>query len=217
MSRPGSREAAFIGKITAGATHEIRNVLAIIKESAGLIDDLMQASVTRGPLDGDRVFKATQRIDAQVARGAELITSLNRLAHSLDRERQVIDFDEEIRQVVFLSQRFARRKSQTVAALPGEGSPALTANSLAVQMALFAVLELCMEVLPEGAAVEARARAEGTRPCVEVTSKLDGLPAAVPASGADWERARSQVGDVGASLEATGAGNTVLLSFSSEG
>ena len=59
MSTSGSREAAFIGKITASATHEIRNVLAIVKESAGLIDDLMQAAVTRGPLDGDRVLKAT--------------------------------------------------------------------------------------------------------------------------------------------------------------
>lgn len=42
MSTSGSREAAFIGKITASAMHEIRNVSAIVKKSAGLIDDLIR-------------------------------------------------------------------------------------------------------------------------------------------------------------------------------
>ena len=46
MSTTENREAAFIGLITAGATHELRNVLAIVKESTGLIADIVDSGVT---------------------------------------------------------------------------------------------------------------------------------------------------------------------------
>lgn len=216
MSTSGNREAAFIGKIAASATHEIRNVLAIVKESAGLIDDLMRASITRGPVDGDRIFKAIKRIDAQVARGAEIITGLNRLAHSLDREGESIHLDEEIRRVVLLSQRFARRKSQGVEALPAAEPPAFTASSLAVQMALFAVLELCMLELPEGAVVEVRAGATGSRACAEVRATVDSTDIPMPTVGEAWERTESQVRELGAALEVAGSGSALLLSFGSQ-
>jgi signal transduction histidine kinase len=217
MSRSGSPEAAFIGKITASATHEIRNVLAIVKESAGLIDDLLQASVTRGPLDGDRVFKATQRIDAQVARGAELITSLNRFAHSMDHDRQSIDLCEEVRHVVFLSQRFARKKMQTVLAEPSGGPPGFTANSLAVQMALFACVELLMEELPEGAAIEVRGCGAQRRPAVEMWGVMNDVPVPIAPAGEAWDRTRARIQELGAALEATEAKGGVLLVFGSEG
>jgi signal transduction histidine kinase len=213
MSKSGSREAAFIGKITASATHEIRNVLAIVKESAGLIDDLMQAAVTRGPLDGDRVLKATNRIDVQVARGADIITGLNRFAHSLDHDHQGIDLDEEVRQVVFLTQRFARRKNQKVVALPGAGTPAFSANSLTVQMALFAALELCMEELPEGATFEVRAGATGTRPGAELTARMEDMVIPPPTVGPAWDRQRALVQELGAALDVTGS--KLILLFGS--
>ena len=38
------REVAFLGRITAAFTHEMKNVLAIIKESAGLMEDLLALS-----------------------------------------------------------------------------------------------------------------------------------------------------------------------------
>lgn len=217
MSTSGSREAAFIGKITASATHEIRNVLAIVKESAGLIDDLMQAAAPRGPLDGDRVFKATHRIDAQVARGAEIITSLNRFAHSLDHDRQAIDLDEEIRHVVFLCQRFARKKVQTVTTGPGSGTPGFTASSLAVQMALFGGLELLMDALPEGAVIHVRAATSGGRPAAEMTAGLNDTAVPIPAAGAEWERTQALVQDLGAALDATEANGALLLTFGGEG
>jgi len=217
MSTSGSREAVFIGKITASATHEIRNVLAIVKESAGLIDDLMRMAAERGPLDGARVLKATQRIDAQVARGAELITSLNRFAHSLDRDRQAIDLGEEIRQVVFLSQRFARMKSQTVLASSGAEPRGLVANSLAVQMALFAVMELLMEELPDGAAIEVRPATADGQPAAEMTAMLNDVAMATPGAGAAWERTRNLVQDLGAALEVTESGRGLMLLFRGEG
>ncbi len=158
MQTPGRREAEFIGRITASATHELRNVLAIVKESAGLISDLVRAFPTGSAApNADRLLKAAGRIDAQVTRGADIVTHLNRFAHSMDEDVRRIDLDEEVRQVAFLSQRLARAKSQAVQATHADEPVWLTGNSLHVQMALHAAVAFCLEYLAEGTALEVRA------------------------------------------------------------
>ena len=78
MGVPEDRDAAFVAKITAGATHEIRNVLAIIKESAGLVTDVIHSLGGRPLSNPDKVVRAVGRIDAQVSRGAALLAEARR-------------------------------------------------------------------------------------------------------------------------------------------
>jgi signal transduction histidine kinase len=111
-------EAAFLAGMTASATHEVRNVLAIIKESAGLIEDMLLLRSKKGTLDGEKVTRAVHRIDAQVKRGAELLTNLNRLSHSLDQDMATVDLHREVEQIVFLCDRLARRKGQKLRVSP---------------------------------------------------------------------------------------------------
>ncbi len=44
MKKNITDEAAFFGKINAGISHDINNILAIIRESSGLLTDLMEFS-----------------------------------------------------------------------------------------------------------------------------------------------------------------------------
>ena len=48
MKQRNEKELEFFGKITAGITHEMKNVLAIIKKSAGLMEDIMSLSAEVG-------------------------------------------------------------------------------------------------------------------------------------------------------------------------
>ena len=96
-------------------------MLAIIKESAGLVEDLVQMYGTRGNLDREKVDRALERIDLQVKRGADLLTTLNRLAHTLDQDLSPVELNQEVEQLVRLSQRFARQKDQQVVAEGGAG------------------------------------------------------------------------------------------------
>jgi signal transduction histidine kinase len=144
-------EAAFLAAMTASATHEVRNVLAIIKESAGLIQDLAELSNTRGSLDQDKVRRAVDRIEAQVRRGADILTNLNRLAHTLDESTSTVDLTEEVEQLVFLSQRFARKKGLLVEVGSSSGPCLHATDPLLLHMGLFAAMECCVAELPEGA------------------------------------------------------------------
>ena len=55
------QETAFIGKITAGVTHEFMNVLSTIKEASGLMEDLL-AEISAGRSLDDLDKKTLRRI-----------------------------------------------------------------------------------------------------------------------------------------------------------
>lgn len=154
MAEPGRADVAvFLGRLTAGATHELRNVLAIVKESAGLVEDLLAVGEAGGS-SADRVTLALGRIEAQVGRGAALLTSLNRVAHGLDRSREEVVLGEAIGHAALLCQRFARERSRGLEAQVCGEDVTVTASAMAVYMALVAGMEWGLEAVPEGAVVE---------------------------------------------------------------
>jgi hypothetical protein len=205
METSGGREAEFIGTITASETHEIRNVLAIVKESAGLIEDLVRASATgAGAPSRERILKATTRIDAQVARGAEIVTRLNRFAHSMDERNGRVDLADAVREVAFHSQRLARARCQTVEAA-ANGSVWLTGNALHVQMALYAAVAFCLGDLPDGAALTLRAEGTGGGAAADLAgSAQPGEALTSPARAPGWARLEAQLADLGIGLEVNG-------------
>ena len=83
MEIPELETTAFLGRTTAGVTHELQNVLAIIKESSGLMRDLIFLSDETSDHSRDRFQRSFQTIDNQVNRGVQLLNNLNRLAHTL--------------------------------------------------------------------------------------------------------------------------------------
>ena len=79
-----AKEIAFMGKITAGITHEMNNVLATIKESGGLMEDIFALCRDQQIPHQDKFTRSLTTIKEQVKRGVELSTRLNRFAHSMD-------------------------------------------------------------------------------------------------------------------------------------
>jgi C4-dicarboxylate-specific signal transduction histidine kinase len=153
MNGSKNPEAAFLALMTASATHEVRNVLAIIKESAGLIQDMVLLFEKKGTMDGEKLNRTVGRIDTQIKRGANLLTSLNRLSHTLDFETTTVDLNQEIQELVFLSQRSARKGGHVLEARTLATPSPLAVNQLHLHMALFSILGFLLDALPEGATV----------------------------------------------------------------
>jgi signal transduction histidine kinase len=150
------RESAFMGKITAGITHEMKNVLAIIKESAGLMEDLLSLTNESQFSHKEKFVRVLSNLGQQVARGVELSSRLNKFAHSSDSTSAQLDLNDIVQDVVFLSQRFARLKGVTVSAKPYEGPLMMVSYSLKLQMALFSCLMLIMDLSGSGTKIALR-------------------------------------------------------------
>lgn len=205
-------EAAFLAHLTASATHELRNVLAVVKESAGLIEDLTVAAPRR-PDAPERVLQAARRIDAQVGRGADLLTGLNRLAHGLDHEEESNDLGALSQQILFLYQRFIRQRRQRFEVAPGGGDRRVRTNALRLQMALAAAVDCCLEQLPEEARVELRLEGPPTAPTLRMTGTAGDQVPAAPSRAASWDRLATLARGVGAVAEELDGGFTFRLRF----
>lgn len=82
---PAVSGLGFFGNISAAATHDLKNFLAIINEHAGLLEDLtVLADSGRKPLSGDRIKRVAQKIRHQVGRADQTLKRLNRFSHSVD-------------------------------------------------------------------------------------------------------------------------------------
>jgi hypothetical protein len=145
-------EVAFSGKITAAFTHEMKNVLAIIKEAAGLMEDLLLMSRDVPFPHRERFARAIGTIGEQVTRGVELSNRLNRFAHSSDEPAAVVDLNALAGQFAGLVHRFPRLKNVILAAAkPEEGAGAsIFVSPVRLQMGLFAAAACCWNNMPAG-------------------------------------------------------------------
>ncbi len=84
----------FSGKVTASISHEIKNVLAIINENAGLLQDIsgmIEEGFVLSPL---RLNTIASKIENQITRANDIINRLNKFAHSVDNDStEFIIFD----------------------------------------------------------------------------------------------------------------------------
>lgn len=172
---------AFFGKMTANLTHEVKNILAIIQESAGLMEDIMAISPLSQGKYQEKFDNSMATIKGQLQRGMDLTTQFNRFAHLPDRSCAELDLAQSVRQFCTLSERFARLRHIGLEA--GSGPPAggpgsLKTNPILLFMAMFHGLESCLSALPEKTRIRVTASAHGGRPAIEFTCDGENLPAA---------------------------------------
>jgi hypothetical protein len=196
-------EAAFIAKITANTTHELRNVLSIVKESAGLMEDLLQAEEHGATPRPERLLELAGLIEAQVERGAGLITDLHRLAHSLDPATAGVDLIPELERTASFCERFARERRQTVTVRSTAPDVTVAMHALPLQMTLFAAAEYCMGQMPDGSTVTMSPHVRGGQPVVEFVGDGRGESSSPTAGGtSEWSELVAFLAAYGATAEA---------------
>jgi len=150
MNDSKRKELAFFGKITAGITHEIKNVLAIIQESTGLMEDILAVIPDEILPHKDKFQISLKRILSQVDRGVNITTRLNRFAHSPDHSHASLDLNEITEQMVLLASRFARLKLVVLESSPSDPALIITSDPVLLEMALFESIEILLNVTGSG-------------------------------------------------------------------
>lgn len=156
MAETLKNEVAIFGRITAAVTHEMKNVLAIIRESSGLIQDLMALNPEALP-HREKYQKALASISAQVQRGTDLTTRLNQLAHAPDQALKQVDLLEITAVLLALTQRFARLKNIVMALDPSaaSGPPVLlVTHPVHLLLGLFSALECWLGLALPGSRIQ---------------------------------------------------------------
>ncbi len=147
------QETAFISKITAGVTHEFMNVLSTIKETSGLMEDLLAISGEASFPHYEKFSKTLITIQKQVKRGMEISGMLNKFAHSMDEPEARVEINELLDQLSTLMQRFARLKKVELTVNPLETPLEIRIDPFRLQLILVACLEYCFDRTARGGIV----------------------------------------------------------------
>jgi hypothetical protein len=97
----------YFGAVSASLSHEINNVLAIVGELSGLVEDLAEGA-GGGGLDPARLKSIGEKIARHVERGKGYVGTLNRFAHSVDESWSSFDSGASVLAVVAVCDRLAR-------------------------------------------------------------------------------------------------------------
>ena len=84
-------DLAFFGQVNASISHELKNILAVISETAGLMNDLMELAAGGKQVAPEKIMSCGHDIVEEIQRGFVTINQMNRFSHSMDQTISRVD------------------------------------------------------------------------------------------------------------------------------
>ncbi|MFH0785756.1 MAG: sensor histidine kinase [Pseudomonadota bacterium] len=146
----GEAGLRFFGRVSASISHEIKNVLAIINENTGLLEDLSFAAKRGSAIDPERLNKACLQFTKQIQRADTIMKNMNRFAHSVDQFNSQVDLHELTDLVANLAGRLAAMRKLTIQ-VEQPGTPVIySGNPFLLQNLIWLCLEFAFGVASSG-------------------------------------------------------------------
>jgi light-regulated signal transduction histidine kinase (bacteriophytochrome) len=158
--------AQFFGEMTASISHEIKNVMAIINENAGLLEDMVAMNRKGAPFPVDRMEKLAQSVTRQIARADEIIQTMNRFAHSADRTRETVDVGETVQFMMKLTSRLTMMQGARFDFSTPEKPVTTAANRFFLAYLVWRGMAAAMEMSQADESIRMRVETTENGPCM---------------------------------------------------
>jgi hypothetical protein len=143
---------SFIGKIISCYTHEMKNYLAIIKETNGLMKDVIQIGKSRS-FDAKNFMGFVGTVEEQICRATALTDYLYRFAHRMESELASVNINDLIDELVALVNRLAYRKRISFKKDLNGGMPDAKLNPLLFHYFIFCLIDRGMSDLDRNSVI----------------------------------------------------------------
>jgi signal transduction histidine kinase len=150
----GEAGLKFYSKISASISHEIKNSLAVINESAGYLEDVSLMAKKGMAIDVNRMEALAGSMLKQVRRADTITKNMNRLAHSLDEPACQTDLNALIELMLRLSERTTVTRGINVSAVFSAPAVTLFTNPFFLQNLIWLILNFAMDLTGETKAIE---------------------------------------------------------------
>ena len=146
----GEAGLQFFGRMSASISHELKNVLAIIKENSGLLGDYINMMAKGRPVDPERFQTIAQRIENQTRRADAIIKELNQFAHTVDSSSKPVDLNQALDLLVALHRRPAAMQQVSLDPHAADSAAVVTTAPFLLLNALGLILAQAMKTVPAG-------------------------------------------------------------------
>ncbi len=137
----------IFGKIVSGFTHELNNIISIVYELNGNIEDKLNSIGTVEKEILDKISKSINKVYNQIERSKLLTKSLNLITHLADSDIQNIDIIELINNVIELLQYFAKLSNSRIIKDLGVSHKYYSTNPFLLSILLFDCLLMVIRLL----------------------------------------------------------------------
>lgn len=149
----GEENLAFFGAVTASVSHELNNVISIIDQSAGLMEDLVAGARAGRPLSEEKVGQIAESVQRQTQRGLGIIRRLNRFAHSADQGQTGCDLNETLLNFGTICTRWADMKRVKLTVEPSANPVMFMISPFLLQHWLYLVVKQFLAASTPGAEI----------------------------------------------------------------
>ena len=164
----------FFGKVSASISHDLKNVLAVINENAGLLEDVCLMAERGKPMDPSRLKRLALDVKEQVRRGDGIVTGLNRFAHSVDKSATEVDLLEILDLLAALALRSAGMRGVLLEVNRSRGPVTVATSAFVLLNLLWLCLEHAMTSTGPARTIELVAEHAANGACLKLR-KLEGL------------------------------------------
>ena len=201
----------FFGKITASISHEIKNVLAVINENAGLLEDFVLMAEEGKPLELDRLKSLAQNVLSQIKRADGIVNNLNSFANSVDESVKSVDLRATLGFVAALSSRLASVRGVTLETDLPTSPVAITTRPFYLKNLVWLCLDFAMDAAGAGKTV-GLVTAESQNGAWVRFTRLEAL-AEAQRDGFPMEREKALLGLLKAQLSANVEAGELVITF----
>ncbi len=187
-------QLAFISRIISCYTHEVKNYLAIIKETGGLMKDVIKIKKSKG-VDEKQFLGLVENIDDQIKRAVGITDYLHRFAHRMENKSLPVNINDLIDELLALMGRLAYRKKITFKKNLSPSLPVTVLNPTLFHYLLFCVVESKMSGLDRNGVVCVSSFHSSRRFRITVGTECGTMPLNQPESGVgEINEAASELG-----------------------
>jgi len=133
-------EIQFFGTITASVSHELNNVISILNQTGGLLEDLLYGAQQGQEITSENLERIASKIAAQTDRGISIIRRLNSFAHTVDEPIMEFDLGELLGNLMALCGRFAALRGIELTDNTGGGRITVKNSPIGVQQVVFLLI-----------------------------------------------------------------------------
>ncbi len=142
----GEAGLKFYSKVSASISHEIKNSLAVLNESAGYLEDVTLMAKKGMEINMERLESLADTMLKQVQRANGIVKNMNRLAHSLDDPASQTDLNALLELMISLSERTTVTRGFKVSAAFSDSAITINTHPFFVENLIWLILDFAMTV-----------------------------------------------------------------------
>lgn len=203
------KQLTFISKVLAEYTHGTRNNLAIIRESAGWLGDLLGGAGQRTKEDHEQFANVLSIIDRQVKILDRTSMHLSRFAQRVGVAFCTFDPGEILEEAVSFFTRFVRQREVSLKSEVAETLPSLYSDPVQIHLLIFVLINDMLERVGRGGKIVLHAGSAKHEVLIEVEGHGTLEAAAIPSEKGNqfWSTGQQIVADLGGRLQTTTVGS----------